>query len=428
MLVRRISIACALAILPIVACGPIGSAGGNNGPSTTPAGGGSVVKLAGCAGAPMTKTAPNGYFTRGATVCTANGTPHLFHGVDRPSLEWAAHGDHISPYDFKLMAGWGANVVRIALDQDFWLSGAKLYDSGYPHFIDQVVGWAEEAGLDVILDLHWSDQGDLTAATTGQGNAVAQQTMADQNSLEFWKELAARYKGDGRILFELYNEPHDITPDVWLNGGSAGFDAVGMQQLYEAVRGAGADNLVIAGGLDWAYNLSEITPLTGYNVMYATHPYEQSNKQPQDWERDWGFLATSDVAPVIVTEFGDGQSCTPDWDTQLIQFADQHQASWTAWAWYVADCKFPSVISDWHGTPTVEGQVVHDALQGYPKPPPPMPDGGSMDGSVDGSVDGAPPADGAAPGDGGASTDGGTAVDGASEASVGDGSADAASD
>jgi hypothetical protein len=31
-----------------------------------------------------------------------------------------------------------------------------------------------------------------------------------------------------------------------------------MQQLYSAVRAAGADNLVVAGGIDWAYDLSGV--------------------------------------------------------------------------------------------------------------------------------------------------------------------------
>src|SRR5580658_7508737 len=29
--------------------------------------------------------APGGYYTQGASVCTADGKPHLFNGVDRPS-------------------------------------------------------------------------------------------------------------------------------------------------------------------------------------------------------------------------------------------------------------------------------------------------------------------------------------------------------
>ena len=51
-----------------------------------------------------------------------------------------------------------------------------------------------------------------------------------------------------------------------------------MQELYDVVRtrdGAGADNVVIAGGIGWAFDLSGVAShrIQGYNIMYATHPY-----------------------------------------------------------------------------------------------------------------------------------------------------------
>jgi hypothetical protein len=370
------------------ACGPLGDTGTNT-PSDDASG-----HVAGCAlDGRAPRVAPGGYYTNGATVCTSDGQAHLFHGVDRPSLEWSTVGDQISADDFALMAGWNANVVRIALNQDFWLSGAAQYDANYGATVAAAVQWAEAAGLDVILDLHWSDRGDLSVTKS------AQQQMADANSKEFWSEVAKAYKGDGRVLFELYNEPHDIAWSVWQNGGAAsGFTAVGMQELYDAVRGAGADNLVIAGGLDFAYTLSGVTAnaLRGFNILYATHPYNQPSKQPSGWEGSWGFLATGDIAPVIVTEFGDGSAqCTGSWDEQLIAFADAHRISWTAWAWYLGGCKFPALLADWSATPTVQGQVVKSALLGYPKSSPPAEDGGLDAASADASSDleGSPEAD-----------------------------------
>jgi hypothetical protein len=61
-------------------------------------------------------TAPGGYYTNGASVCTADGTAHQFHGVDRPSMEWGSAGENIGAADFNAMASWHANVVRIALN------------------------------------------------------------------------------------------------------------------------------------------------------------------------------------------------------------------------------------------------------------------------------------------------------------------------
>ena len=149
-----------------------------------------------------------------------------------------------------------------------------------------------------------------------------------------------------------------------------------MQQLYDAVRATGAENLVIAGGVDWAYDLTGVPQyrIDGYNVLYATHPYGGDptkggapEKQPQQWDGRWGFLTQTD--PVIVTEFGDYIDCGSDakvnaYVSAVITYADSHSASWTAWAWYPGGCKFPALINDWSGTPTSSGMVVQTALAG----------------------------------------------------------------
>ena len=258
----------------------------------------------GCSAATTKHVAPGGYYVSGNSVCTAGGATHMFHGVDRPSLEWSPSGDQLSAADFQLMATWKANVVRIALNQDFWIAESPIANPSYPATVDAAVKWAEQAGMDVILDLHWSDAG-----TLGSCKSSCQQLMADTNSIGFWADVAGRYKDDGRVLFELYNEPHDVPWNVWKSGGktSGGWTAAGMQQLYDAVRGAGADNLVIVGGLNYAFDLSGVPSnrISGYNILYATHPYGgTSDKGPSAWDAGWGFLTKTD--PVILTEFGDG--------------------------------------------------------------------------------------------------------------------------
>jgi endoglucanase len=363
--------------------------------------------------------APGGYYTSGATVCSASGTPHIFHGVDRPSLEWDPQGEFnggegIPASDFQAMASWHANIVRIAMNQDFWLSDAALYQPAYEDTVDRAVHDAEAAGLDVILDLHWSDAGNIEVTETGSARGAQQnsslfsdqQQMADVNSKEFWSEVAAKYAGDGHVLFELYNEPNNIPWDVWINGGMVAtsgpsgtvvtFQAVGMQDLYDTVRQTGAKNLVIAGGLNWAFDLSGVAQnrIQGFNIMYATHPYDTSNRAPSVWPSSFGYLAEGDIAPVIATEFGDGSSgCTGAWDTELIEYAAQYNISWTAWAWWVGGCSFPALLSDWSYTPTStddpavpgQGQVVKAALALDPAVTPPVADAGS-EAAVDGAV------------------------------------------
>jgi hypothetical protein len=345
----------------VSSCGVFAPSGGGGG---APPPLGDTVPT-GCLTTPPQHLAPGGYYVNGNTICSASGQPHLFHGVDRPSTEWTSTGEHLTAADFMLMASWKANVVRITMNQDFWLSASQFYDAKYAPLMDMEIAWAEAAGMDVILDLHWSDTGTIGSCAPNLG---CQQLMADANSITFWSDVAGRYKGDGRVLFELYNEPHDVSWGVWKSGGatSAGWTAAGMQQMYDAVRAAGADNIVVIGGLDWAFDLSKIPSnrISGYNIAYATHPYgDYPERAASTWDNAWGFLTKTD--PVIVSEFGDRKNCDGKYTAQLIPYADSHNASWTAWGWYTGGCSFPGLIDDWTGTPSVSGMVVKPALEAY---------------------------------------------------------------
>jgi endoglucanase len=296
--------------------------------------------------------ATTGYTVRGNAIYDAAGQRKIFHGLDRPSLEWSSTGERLSLADYQIMAGWKANVIRLPLNQRFWLDNRDNYQAT----VAQQVQWITGLNMDVILDLHWSDKGN-------SANTAAQQVMADQNSVQFWRDVAGKYKANPRVMFELYNEPHDVSWQIWRNGGTAdGFQVAGMQQLYDAVRGVGAPNLVIIGGTNWAFDLSGVPSnrITGTNIVYATHPYDFAGKNtPTDWDTGFGNISQTD--PVLMTEFGN-YNCSPNIYTDLIAYAKTRNIGWTGWAWYPGGCGFPALINDWNGTTTVPGQIVKDAM------------------------------------------------------------------
>jgi len=288
------------------------------------------------------------YTTQGNKLLDPNGTQVILRGVDRCSMEWVSVGEQLSLSDYTLMKGWGSNVVRLALCQDYLLVSSSSYDPNYDDLIKQQVDWVTSLGMGIILDLHWNNGG--------------QQKMADLNSITFWSTIASKYKNNPWVIFELYNEPHDVSWDVWLKGDS---EWTGMAQLYTAVRNAGAQNLVIINGLNWAYDLSNVTNnlIPGAtNFIFGTHPYDYDGKQKGDWPGGFGYLAST--YNVMMTEFG--QYCNSDTYVQdLLAYAQSLNLHWSAWAWYVSGCAFPSIINDWDGTPTVPvGTIVQQYLQG----------------------------------------------------------------
>ena len=359
------------AVDPTKQVGGTGGAPATDGTGGTPSTDGTGGTSGGTGGAAVTcnhpdmvnghNVAPCGYYVDGNKVYRYDGQVKVFRGLARPSMEWTPLGEMVNDADFDNMAKWKPNVVRFSLNQDFYLPGTAKSSGAYPQYIAQWVRKAKERGMDVILDLHWSDTGNLQNATPGQ------QKMADRNSITFWTMVATQFKGDGRVMFELYNEPHDISWQVWKSGGNVdGWQAAGMQQLYDAVRAAGAHNLVLIGGLDYAFDLSQVTSnrINGYNIAYVTHPYGQfaNKRDPNQWNTAFGNLATTD--PIFITEFGDTTDCNAGgrFNQSVIDYAAARGISWTAWAWYVKDCQFPSIIADWAGNPSAAGQPVKSAM------------------------------------------------------------------
>ncbi len=319
------------------------------------------------------------------------GQPFHLYGVNRDSLEWGRFnwggcgGDgHFEDSDFDRIASWRASAVRIPLSQAGWL-GRRCAPGTYARMVDRVVERINARGMYAILDLHWSDA--AGRAPCDFGCPSGQQPMPDAESLRFWKQVAARYANRAGVVFDLYNEPHDVSWDCWRDGGCivqssttnpftrrpVAYRAVGMQQLYDTVRSTGANNLVLVAGLNWAYDLSGIDrgyALRGHNIVYDTHVYTRWHSTEADWDEHFGLL--SDRYPLISTELG-SIDCSSDVTARLLTYLIRRGISWTVWSWNSpGECSQPTVLADWSGTPMPgQGRLIFDAL-GYLAGRPPL--------------------------------------------------------
>jgi endoglucanase len=310
--------------------------------------------------------APGGYVTQTNQIIDckpATATPKIFRGVARPSLEWDRAGWDITYEDLARIQAWGSNLVRFSLDQAFWQD--PVAGGLYQRTVDRAVKWTLALGMDVILDLHWLD-------TMGQKPSGTADLPVGATTQQFWQAVASKYSNDGRVMFELYNEPHDVDPATWHSS---------MQTLYGAVRNAGgAKNLIIAGGLDYAYHLDQVLPAQALNpavnVVYATHPYQFKAANAAAWDGAFGNLAAT--FPIIATEYGQAnisqpggtQTCDPTFYSSIISYFKTKNISWTAWAWHVeraitdanGTCGFPQLVVGYGGATNPAGAVVKTAL------------------------------------------------------------------
>jgi len=340
----------------------------------------------------------------GTQVLNSRNEPVRLRGVNTACLEWTSDGEgHIIDTVKTAIKDWHVNHIRLPLAQDRWFGKApEQKDEGkaYRALVEKVVELCSQQGCYIILDLHWSDAGEW-------GKQIGQHVMPDQNSLEFWKSCASAYKNHPAVIFDLYNEPHHVSWDIWLKGGEVTekasrrnprktYQAVGMQGLLDAVRQTDAKNVVIAGGLDWAYDMSgflngkQLADPTGNGVIYANHAYPFKGDTVEQWIAK--MEKATKTLPVIVSEFGaEGRSAArakgqtgEQWVRSVLQALDDHHWAWTAWDLHPR--AGPRLISDWKYTPTPPFGVwikksLHGELPPYTPPAPATPASGKTAGS-----------------------------------------------
>jgi endoglucanase len=320
----------------------------------------------------------------GNKLVNANGSPVVLHGVDRSGTEYQCvqgRGIFAGPADqasVTAMKNWGVNAVRIPLNEACW-NGEHYVDPAfaglkYRAAIEAYVSLLNSDGIVAILDLQWTD-GLYTGNSSGCSSAEAtcQKPMPDAaESIPFWSSVAGAFKGEGAVIFDLFNEPY---PDralpaetaawpCWRNGGSScspgiGYDVAGMQTLVNTVRAAGAGNVIMLGGLDYANDLTEwlkyepVDP--DHNLVASWHSYSfNSCNNMSCWTQQIAPVIAS--VPLIAGEIGE-TDCGDDYVDPLMAYLDSKSASYLAWAWNASfSCTSgPGLITSYSGTPTAYG-------------------------------------------------------------------------
>ncbi|MBP7694572.1 MAG: cellulase family glycosylhydrolase, partial [Anaerolineales bacterium] len=135
------------------------------------------------------------------------------------------------------------------------------------------------------------------------------------------------------VILEIFNEPASITAADWRRQAD---------QIVAVIREAGADQLVIVGGVEYGRDLSWVAsaPLADDNLAYAAHIYPVHSRAGwPNWfggvaERhpvlitEWGFMETSDKAE---TAYLVGNRA--DYGEPFLEYLDARGIGWIA-CWY----------------------------------------------------------------------------------------------
>lgn len=286
-------------------------------------------------------------------------------GMNRSGTEYSCqqgYGFFDGPSDaasIRVMKSWRINAVRVPLNETCWLGingiDAALGGDAYRRTIRAWVSRLEAAGLYVILDLH--------IAAPGGFQATGIIPMADaDHAPDFWRGVAAEYREDRAVLFDLYNESHDVGWGCWERGCTlhddrvGAYRAAGMAELVAAVRSTGAEQPLLLGGLAWSRNLDRWLahlpddPLD--SLVASNHTYNFA----ACFRACRGDLARiARRHPVVTGELGEGD-CRRTYIDDYMPWADRHGISYLGWTWNAHGgwtCRGgPTLIRDFDGTPT----------------------------------------------------------------------------
>ena len=177
-----------------------------------------------------------------------------------------------------LKKDWNTTIVRAAMgveDPGGYLDNRTANKNRVKTIVDAAI----DEGLYVIIDWHSHHAEDNT-----------------NEAVLFFQEMAELYGEHDNVIYELYNEPLDIS---WSN-----IIKPYAVSVITAIRAIDPDNLIVVGTPEWSQrvDLAAADPITGFsNIAYTLHFYTIYHQQ---WLRDRANAALDDGIALFVTEWG----------------------------------------------------------------------------------------------------------------------------
>jgi len=172
--------------------------------------------------------------------------------------------NYIVEDDFKEIAGWGLDHVRLPIDYNVIQNeDGSFIESGFAH-VDRAVSWCEKYGLNVILDIHKAK-----GYVFDDKNYCSFFTDKDTQDIFIllWQEIARRYGNKDFIVFELLNEV--TSPEF-----AKPWNEI-IARTIPAIREIAPVTRIIVGGIynNSIYGLTLMDAPADENVVFTFHCY-----------------------------------------------------------------------------------------------------------------------------------------------------------
>jgi endoglycosylceramidase len=276
--------------------------------------------VAGCGSEEAHEEAAQRWSVKDGFIRAPDGRRAILRGANLAGAHKTApyFGFHQPPDYVALREHWGMTSIRLLISWAGIEPEKGNYDESYLDGVALRVGWARDAGLTVVLDMHQDVYGEGFATGGGDGaprwtcdearyeafTPAAQwffnyldpnvQACVDgfyasdelqEHYIEAWRRVAARLSDDDAVVgFDVMNEPH------WGSAGMSAFDVEKLQPFYEkvvpAVRELAPSWLAFLepGASRNLGNPTHLEPFPFDGVVYAPHSYNSSAEQGQGFD------------------------------------------------------------------------------------------------------------------------------------------------
>lgn len=280
----------------------------------------------------------SGPVTSSGSNIMAGGQPFVSHGVTVSGLEHKNYPAFKAADAAQITSAhndWCANTIRLQVSQAQIVANKPAYRAAVQAEVRQAV----DLQMAVVIN-------DQTQWDTAHADVVTAATHT------FWSIMATRYKAYQRVIFDMLNEPTNVSVTQW---------QVAFKPLAQQIRAA-APNMIWAEGPQGAQTLAGIGPahfLGVSNTAYAIH-HPLGAHDAATWQADYGYLQ-GEGRPVVDDEWTNWSAnrgeCWADAPTAVptyLAWMKAHHIGYDIWAigWdgssadYPAGYTGPAVLSD----------------------------------------------------------------------------------
>jgi endoglucanase len=303
-------------------------------------------------------------------------------------LEMFAHGMHKGAFieeDFRWIAGWGFDFVRLPLSYWIWSdpSDPSILRQDKLEYVDRAVYWGQRFGIHVCINFH-RVPGYCSNAKPVESTNLWKDTRVLYHFCHHWEVFSDRYRSipPQDLSFNLVNEPPPVSELM----SREDHERV-IRAAFRVIKDSNPDRPVIVDGLQ--YGTKACTELRDLEIIHSCRSYiplgishykadwvpMQSWPQPvwpggaqengEQWDRaaleayyaPWGDLVRQGI-PVHCGEGGAWRH-TPHavvlaWYRDVLELLKQHGIGHALWnfrgAFGILDSgRTDTVYEDWHG-------------------------------------------------------------------------------